>query len=354
MSINGVCIDKLFLKERLMASIGIGVIGCGFVGAGAHVPAVAAIDGARLIALADPDPKRLAKVARKHQPQSVVGDYADLLKDREIDAVIVAVPTPLHGAVAMAAINAGKHVLCEMPLTTNLEEADTMMAAARRAGVCLMPGLTYRFTPNYVKARDLIRRGTLGNISALHYREFIPARDLARQWPPGAWIWQLEQSGGPLFTLAVWSIDLCRWLLDTDVARANAAVRYTPLPHLPGSLGYDACATLTFASGVVAGIQYSGSVPESAAGSWLQVMGNSGSVLQASGNDTLCLFGEDPARTEWNLKEHGARAWGHYQQDEYFIRCLLEGREPEITPEDGRKAMEIAQRIARSETAVNA
>jgi predicted dehydrogenase len=331
-----------------MTSIGIGVIGCGFVGAGAHVAAVTAIEGACLVALADPDPKRLAKVARKHQPESAYGDYADLLKDRQVGAVIVAVPTPLHAAVSLAAIEAGKHVLCEMPLTANLEEADILIAAARRAGVCLMPGLTYRFTPNYVRARELLRRGALGTISALHYREFIPARDLARQWPPGAWIWRIEQSGGPLYTLAVWSIDLCRWLLDSEVTQVEAAVRYTPLPHLAGSLGYDACATLKFHSGAFAGLQYSGSVPESAAGSWLHVMGSSTSVLQASGNDTLCLLGEDPARTQWSLKELGAKAWGHQQQDEYFIRCLLEGRQPDLTPEDGRKAMEIAQIIARS------
>lgn len=334
-----------------MDRIGVGVIGCGFVGSGAHMPAVAAIDGAYLAALADPDPKRLAKVARKHQPQSAYGDYVDLLKDPNVAAVIVAVPTPLHATVSLAALAAGKHVLCEMPLAVSLEEADAMIEAARHAGVCLMPGLTYRFTPNYCRARDVIRRGTLGKITAVHYREFIPARDLARQWPPGAWVWQVDQSGGPLYTLAVWSIDLCRWLLESEVTRVEAAARYTPLPGEGGCiiapcLGYDASATLQFRNGTLASLQYSGSVAASAAGSWLDVVGSSTALLQASGNDTLRLLADDPARTEWILKEPGARSWGHQQQDEHFIRCLRAGTSPDVTPEDGRKAMEIARRIA--------
>jgi predicted dehydrogenase len=331
-----------------MRSIGVGVVGCGFVGLGAHVPAVAAIEGARIAAVADGDAKRRGKAVQKYRPGAAYEDYADLVKDPAVDAVVVAVPTPLHALVALAAIEAGKHVLCEMPLAPSLEEVEAMAAAARRAGVCLMPGLNFRFTPNYVRAREMVRRGQLGEVAAVMYREFIPARDLAKQWPAGAWVWNVEESGGPLFTLAVWSIDLLRWLLGSDVARVEAAAKYTPLPECGGTLGYDACAALKFQSGVVGSLQYSGTVAGPASTSCLEVVGSSTHLLQATGNDALRLIGEEPARTEWNLKEPGPRAWGHQQQDEYFVRYLREGRTPEITAEDGRKAMEIALRIARS------
>jgi predicted dehydrogenase len=331
-----------------MKTIGVGVVGCGFVGSGAHLPAFGAMEGARLVAVADRDSKRLGKTAKKYELKSAYPDHTDLVKDPAVDLVVVAVPTPLHVPVALQAIRAGKHVLCEMPLTPSLEEADTLIDAARRAGVCLMPGLNFRFTPNYVKAKEAVRAGTLGAVSAIYYRELIPAQDLAKQWPPGSWVWKVQESGGPLYTLAVWSIDLFRWLLDSEIDSVQAVARYTPLEQFGGTLGYDAFATLKLANGVVGCLQFSGTVGESATTSCLEVMGSSTSVLQATGNDSVRLLSTDPAKTEWSVKEPGARMWGHYQQDEHFVRSLLDGRRPSIAPADGRRAMEIADQIARS------
>jgi predicted dehydrogenase len=62
----------------------------------------------------------------------------------------------------------------------------------------------------------------------------------------------------------------------------------------------------------------------------------------------LVLLGEDPVETKWNVKQPGAAMWGHLQQDEYFVNCIRDGRAPEITPQDGLKAIEIALQIANS------
>ena len=331
-----------------MEKVGVGVIGCGFVGRGAHVPAFSAIEGSELVAVADADPKRLGKAAKKYEVKSSYADYKDLVKDPDVDAVVVALPTPLHAAASLAAIEAGKHVLCEMPLAANLQEADEITGAAKKKGVCLMPGLTFRFTPNYVKVKQFLDDGTLGNPSAILYREFIPAKDLAGQWPVGSWVWNLEESGGPLYTLAVWSIDLIRWLSGSEVVEVNAATKYTPLEKFGGTLGYDSGAALKLANGVVGCFQYSGSVTHSASNSALEVVGDSTYMAVASNNDLVTLYGEDPTKTEWNVKAPGAGMWGHLQQDEYFIQCLSEGREPDITPADGRRAMEIAMEIAKA------
>ncbi|MFV2065986.1 MAG: Gfo/Idh/MocA family protein [Pirellulales bacterium] len=329
-----------------MNSVGVGVVGCGFVGRGAHVPAIAEIEDARLVAIADADPKRLKKTTAKYNVPSSYSDYADLVQDSQVDAVIIALPTPLHAKATIAAIEAGKHVLCEMPLAAKLDEADTIIDAAKQKGVTLMPGLTFRFTPNYVKAKEMIDRGVLGAPTALLYREFIPARDLARQWPAGSWVWDVESSGGPLFTLAVWSIDLLRWLTGAEITEVHGSANYTVLDKLGGTLGYDASATLKLANGVVASLQYSGSVTQSASTSVLEVVGDSTSLLRATGNDKLAILGDEPAITEWNVKQPGARMWGHLQQDAHFVRSILDGKTPDITPEDGRLAMEVAQKIA--------
>ena len=254
----------------------------------------------------------------------------------------------MHAAASLAAIKAGKHVLCEMPLASNLKDVDGMIEAADKAGVTLMPSLTFHFTPNYVKAKELIDKGVLGNISTLMYREFIPAKDLAMQWPVGCWVWDIEKSGGPLYTLAVWSIDLLRWLAGSDIVEVHPTTKYTKLAKYGGTLGYDAAASLRFANGMVGCLQYSGSVTHSASASRLEVIGDSTYMIDASHNDKATLFGEDPFKSEWDVKQTGARMWGHQQQDEYFVQCLLDGKQPSITAEDGRKAMAIADKIARA------
>jgi len=329
-----------------MKELGIGIIGCGFVGRGAHVPSIAEIEGARLVAVADSDPKRRNKVTAKYKVEKSYDDYRKLVQDPQVDAVIVALPTPLHVPASIASLEAGKPVICEMPLAPSLEEADRLIAVAHKTGVVLMPSLTFRFTSSYVKAKQMIADGTLGNPTGVLYREFIAASDLASQWPADCWMWQIAKSGGPLFTLSVWSIDLIRWLFDTEITSVDPAVKYTPLQKTGGTLGYDAYVTLRLANGMVGCLQYSGSVNRGASKSNLEIIGDSTCLLSAEDNDRVTLFGESPEKTVWNVKESGPKMWGHQQQNEYFIGCIQEGRQPIVKPEDGRKAMEIALKIA--------
>jgi predicted dehydrogenase len=222
-----------------------------------------------------------------------------------------------------------------------------LIDVAAQSGLFLMPSLTFRFTPPFVKAKSMIQEGTIGDPCAILYRELIPAADLAKQWPPGAWVWNVEESGGPLYTLAVWSIDLFRWLLDSEVENVHAETKYTPLPQHGGTLGYDACVSLKMANGVVVCMQYSGSSAPSVSMTSMEVIGDANRIIHTNWNNSLTLFSDEPAKTEWNVGQPGAKQWGHHQQDAYFIRCIQEGRAPEITAEDGRKAMEIAVAIGR-------
>ena len=331
-----------------MESIGVGVCGCGFVGRGAHVPAFAKMEKARLVAVADPDEQRLGKVKRKYDVPTTYQHYHQLIEDPAVDAVIVSLPTALHAEAALYAVEEGKHVLCEMPLAAKLDDAQTMINAAAQKHVTLMPSLTFHFTPNYMKAKQLIDDGALGNVISLIYREFIPAKDLASQWPPGCWVWDVKNSGGPLYTLAVWSIDLLRWLAGSEIVEVKPATKYTELEKYGGTLGYDAYASLRFENGMVGCLQYSGSVTHSASASRLEVIGDSTYVLDAVHNDKVSLFAEEPFVSQWDVKQSGPRMWGHQQQDEYFIQCLLDGTQPSITAVDGLKAMEIAVQIAEA------
>jgi predicted dehydrogenase len=93
----------------------------------------------------------------------------------------------------MKAIDKGKHVLCEMPLAPRVSEAKRFGEEAEKAGVTLMPVLNFRFTPNYVKAKQLIDAGKIGRPLAVSFREFIAAKDLAMQWSANSWVWNIEK-----------------------------------------------------------------------------------------------------------------------------------------------------------------
>ncbi len=326
--------------------VGIGVVGLGFVGEKAHLQAFRSIQGAKLIAIADVDVERARKAGEKFKLRSVYSNHQDLIKDPNVDAVVISVPTFLHHQIVTDALRGGKHVLCEMPLAPTLKEAYEIVDEAKKAGVVFMPSLNFRFTPNYVKMKELIDQGSIGNPVAALYREFIPAKDLALQWPPGSWAWDDKKSGGgPAFTLSVWSIDLLRWLLKADVEEVHSVLRNVSLRELGGTIGYTSLAVLKFSNGAVATLQFSGLVRPSMSDSKLEVLGDNMNGLVATGNDGLGLNASDPDKQEWVFREKGAKVWGHYQEDEHFVRSILQNKEPLITVDDALKAQEVATRI---------
>jgi predicted dehydrogenase len=108
----------------MLRTVGVGIIGLGFVGSGAHLPALAKIKNAKIVALSDVVESVLEKQAAKYGVPAIYRDYNELLKNSEVEAVIIATPTPFHTTIALAALKAGKHVICEMPLAPTLEEVD--------------------------------------------------------------------------------------------------------------------------------------------------------------------------------------------------------------------------------------
>jgi len=263
-----------------------------------------------------------------------------------VDAVVISVPTFLHAQFAKDAMRAGKHVLCEMPLAPTMAEAKEVVEEARKSGVVFMPSLNFRFTPNYVKAKSLIEKVSIGKPVAAFYREFIPAGVLAEQWPASSWAWDEKKSGGgPGFTLSVWSIDLLRWLLGAEITDVQSAWNEPVLTMFGGTKGYCSLSVLKFSSGAVATLQFSGLVRPAASVSKLEILGDNMNSLTATGNDAVTLCGDDPDEQHWTLREPGSRVWGHYQEDQHFVECILKHNQPKMTGEDALKAQEIATKI---------
>ena len=325
--------------------VGVGIVGLGFVGEKAHLSSFRKIPGAKLVAVADMDVARANKAAEKAKCVSY-SNHKDLIADSNVDAVVVSVPTFLHPQFAIDAMKAGKHVLCEMPVGPTMAETKAVVEEANRSGVVFMPSLNFRFTPNFVKAKSLIEKGMIGKPVSVLYREFIPAGVLAEQWPANSWAWDDKKTGGgPGFTLSVWSIDLLRWLLKAEVVDVHSAWNEPVLPAYGGTKGYVSLSVLKFSNGVNATLAFSGLVRPATAISRLEILGDNTSSLTATNNDEITFYGEDPTDQHWIVREPGARIWGHYQEDQHFVECIVNKKKPIMTGEDAIKAQEVAHKI---------
>ncbi len=329
-------------------TVGVAVIGVGFVGGQAHVPAFKKIRGSELVVLGARTETRVKPLSEKYDVKYCL-DYDKILEDPGVDAVVLAVPTPFHFDSAMKAMEKGKHVLCEMPLAPKIAQVRQMQRTAEKKSVILMPVLNFRFAPAYVKAKEMIKSGVIGNPVAVHFREFIPAASLAEQWPAGSWAWDLGKSGGyPDFTLSVWSIDLLRWMFESEIAGVEWMSNYAKLKEYGDILGYNTMGTIKLKNGIVGSLHYGATVKLSASTSRLEVYGDNANVLHVVWNNKVIVFGSDPEIREWDVPASGTKSWGHYQLDSHFIECILHKKHPLVTVEDAVKAQEVAEKIVKS------
>jgi predicted dehydrogenase len=151
-----------------MKILGFAIVGCGGITLQNHLPGLALCPETRVTALCDSNPAILERARQQTGVQAVTEDYREVVGRDDVDAVIIATPNHTHKEIALAAIAAGKHVLCEKPLALNAADAAAMAAAASAANVRHMTAFTYRFVPAMRYLAHLIQRGDLGEI--YHYR----------------------------------------------------------------------------------------------------------------------------------------------------------------------------------------
>lgn len=325
--------------------IGVAVVGVGFVGGQAHVPVFKKVEGSNLMALCARTETRVKPLAEKYGVKYYTV-LERLLEDPEVEAVVASVPTPYHFEVAMKSIQKGKHVLCEMPVATTIDQVKQLKKAAEEAHVLLMPILQFRFAPIYMRTKEMIDSSSIGKPLAFHFREFIPASSLAEQWPRGSWAWDIEKSGGyPDYTLSVWSIDMFRWLFNSEIVQIDWLSNYPVFEKYGGIIGYNTMGLLKLSNGVVGTLHYSASVTPSASTTRLEVYGDNTNVLHAIWNNKIVLYGQESAPQEQNIEVKGTAVWGHRQLGQHFIDCILNHKQPQVTIEDAIKAQEIAKKM---------
>ena len=204
-----------------MEKVKIGVIGCGTIGS-VHTNAYAKVENAEVVALCDILPDRLAEKAKLHNIAKTYTDYNQLLADPEIEAVSVCVPNNMHAPIAIAALNAGKHVMLEKPMTLNPDLARDIIAARDASGKQLQMGMVWRQKEEAELVKEAIEAGRLGEI----YQ--IRVKLIRRRGIPGLGGWFTTKAcsgGGGLIDIAVHFLDLVMWASNNwDPTRVSAKV----------------------------------------------------------------------------------------------------------------------------------
>jgi len=343
--------DGIWRPEDLTKEIGMMCVGVGFVGGAAHVPSFRKVEGSKLVGLVARKGRESEAYAKKQQEKygiEIFYDYDEALKDSRINGVCVAVPTPFHYEFAEKAIKAGKHVYLEMPITPKIEDIKKLKEMAKEAGVVVMPILNFRFQPAYRKAKELLEAGAIGKPMCLTFREFITAKDLAGQWPLSSWAWDLKKAGGyPDYTLSVWSLDMFRWLFNTEIEETTWYPNYMEIEGIDDFKGYQTVGIIKLKNGVVGTLQLGSSVAEGMGESRFEIFGNNGKTIYTYWTSTVKLIGGEGEPEVWELEPKGPEVWGHKQLIQHFINVCLGKEKPIATLDDAIAAQTQANKIVK-------
>ena len=199
----------------------VGLVGAGWV-AGVHAHAYRGLRSVRLVGVVDPVPDKADALAQQHGAEALPD--LDALMGLGIDVVDVCTPPEHHAAATIAALTAGRHVICEKPLTRTLDEARRVVEAAGAAAGLLMVGQVSRYEPDHRTARDLALAGEIGLV-----RQVTHSTTTAMPgWSEGGWLADPEQSGGPLLDQAVHSFDYARWVIGSPAVRVHCMAADSP------------------------------------------------------------------------------------------------------------------------------
>lgn len=212
----------------------IGVLGAATIVPAALLRPMASVGGVEVVAIAARDRSRASTFAAKHRIPVVHGSYEDLLADPEVDAVYVPLPASLHARWTIAAIDAGKHVLCEKPFTSNAAAAAEVAAVAAASTVVVMEAYHSHFHPLRRRLHEILDSGELGRIrsvSAVAAAPIPPGRDIR---------WDLALGGGGLLDLGYYPLRLLRDLFgEVRPLSVTARSRGGVDARLEARLGHD-------------------------------------------------------------------------------------------------------------------
>jgi UDP-N-acetylglucosamine 3-dehydrogenase len=311
-----------------------------------HLQNALRLQKARLVAVADISRKALVK-ASNMGVRKTYNDYKELLKDAEVDAVIIALPTHLHLECARQAAEAGKDILLEKPLTRNVEEAKELISAVRSNSIKLMVGYPLKFFEPFRRLRKRMRNGEFGDIEVAYVTRIGPGPFTSRADThspipvPDWWFSKELTGGGVLMDLGSHMINLARWYFG-DITHIRSHLEY----RFKLNVEDDAICLARFASGTRAIINVG----------WF----SQAYQLRVELAGTV-RFGEAQSPISnplSNIVHYLARGtsesfWPYFNELQYFTNCLIYDRHPSPSAEDGLKDLEAISLAYNNQISLN-
>lgn len=336
----------------MASEVRFGVIGCGEISQ-QTCQGISAAKNATIAMFMDKEEALLKDMGEVFSAPTTT-DIGEVLQNPDVDAVYIATPHYLHAPLGIQAAEAGKHVLVEKPIATNLADADALIAACKKNGVKLGVAYSAQVDAAIAQARDLVRAGVLGEIIAT--RLIAVSRKPDSYWHGGYtgrcqsdWRISKEQSGGGILIMnLIHDLNTVRWVTGLEVTRVYA--EYGTLAT-PVEVEDVIAVTMRYANGAIGILQGGSAMPggihEDAPGD--RIYGTKGQLIL--GRKPL-IYLEEPLeggtpKTWQELTFVGPRG-DRQRMIEGFAAAVLNDTEPPATGLDGRKALEIAVAAYRS------
>ncbi|SFN72597.1 Gfo/Idh/MocA family protein [Sphingomonas sp. OK281] len=326
--------------------LGYAIVGLGYYGLGTILPQFVNCEHSRVTALVSGDRNKALATATKYGvPERSIYTYADFDRIRDnpdVDIVYVCLPNSMHAEYTIRAAKAGKHVMCEKPMAISVAECEAMIRACKTAGKKLMIGYRCHFEPFNREAMRLAKSGAAGKIRYVRSEHGFVQGDPTK--------WRLKRAlsgGGSLMDMGIYSLQAARYMTGEEpiavTARESTDRRDPRFREVEDMIEW----TLEFPSGAIAGCQSMYSANQN----HILLMGNKGRIelepaTRYDGNKMWT--GGDGRETAITSPPPGPGKTQFAGQLDHLAECILDGREPIVSGEEGLRDMRIVEAIYRS------
>ncbi|MBP1988751.1 Gfo/Idh/MocA family protein [Paenibacillus eucommiae] len=322
-----------------MEKVRVGIIGLGRWGE-CHLEAFSSLPQAEVVAVCDMNQERLDNAGKKYGVKNLYLQYEDLIKRDDIDLVSVVTFEKNHLEPTLLALKSGKHVLVEKPITTRLDEARQMQAAAQESGRYVLPAHLLRFDPRYAEIYQAIHSNRVGKPVSMHMKR-------ARE----KFLFATFQRTHTVYELTIHDLDLAIWYAGSRVKSVKAYGK--SLTGAPAPEVLWAC--LEFESGAVAILHSNWMTPDEAGieiADSIEVIGELGTASFETSHSGLQIWnksGRNSPDTHIHFQLFGQTVGSLREQFMYICRCLTSGETPEqISFTDAVHGVEVADAIVKS------
>lgn len=317
----------------------VGIIGAGAIAQECHFPGYIKDRRTKVVAFAEPTMDRHYEIEERYGVTEGYTSYKDMLNNVELDIVSICTPNAFHAENAIAALDAGCHVLCEKPIAVNLREADRMIEAAKKNRKKLMIGFTHRLFTGPQKTKKMIDEKKIGKPFMIRIR-FAHGGPYP-SWAKNAWFYNPKlAAGGAMLDMGIHAIDLALWMFG-PVKSVNAMAR-TLVKDIP--VDDNALLQLEFKSGALGYIEVGWTSQPGFAG--VEVYGTEGSIICNYLKDLQLCEGKASAgkdsSVKWSVKDKTPTKGGWDVEIKHWLD-IVDGKEKLVMDGlVGRNALEVA------------